>query len=68
MTQIVCRNPRIQDIIIVAIEIADIPLILHLAPGVDADEVAIENRKMKCKARHQGDNKNQLLRFQANRC
>lgn len=55
MPQVVRGDPRVEDIGIVTVEIADIPLVLGLPPEVDADEIRMEDFPMGGDAGEQGE-------------
>ncbi len=55
MPQVVRGDPRVEDIGIVAVEIADIPLVLGLPPEVDAGEIRMEDFPMGGDAGKQGE-------------
>lgn len=55
MPQVVRGNPRVEDIGIVTVKIADIPLVLGLPPEVDAGEIGGEDFPMGGNAGEQGE-------------
>lgn len=55
MSQVVRGDPRVEDIGIVPVEIADIPLVLGLTPEVDAGELGSEDFPMGDDAGEQGE-------------